>query len=179
MSNAGLTKSRIGQPSSRHSWTGCRKTLRLRCTTMASGHGQTSGRSSAYDLRRNSWTALSMLIVEQMLNGLQLGMMLFLIAAGLTLVFGIMNLVNLAHGALYMIGAYVWASTMTATGSFLLAVTASLTAAAAVGVAIELTVFRELYRRDHLDQVLATFGLIIFFNEAVRMIWGAPAIFAP
>lgn len=120
-----------------------------------------------------------MLILEQMLNGLQLGMMLFLIAAGLTLVFGIMNLVNLAHGALYMIGAYVWASTMTATGSFLLAVTASLTAATTVGIAIELTVFRELYRRDHLDQVLATFGLIIFFNEAVRMIWGAPAIFAP
>ena len=120
-----------------------------------------------------------MLILEQMLNGLQLGMMLFLIAAGLTLVFGIMNLVNLAHGALYMIGAYVWASTMTATGSFLLAVTASLTATTTVGIAIELTVFRELYRRDHLDQVLATFGLIIFFNEAVRMIWGAPAIFAP
>jgi branched-chain amino acid transport system permease protein len=109
-----------------------------------------------------------MLIVEQMLNGLQLGMMLFLIAAGLTLVFVIMNLVNLPHAALYMIGAYVWASTMTTTESFLLAVTAALTAATAVGVAIELTVFRELYRRDHLDQVLATFGLIIFFNEAVR-----------
>jgi branched-chain amino acid transport system permease protein len=118
-------------------------------------------------------------LVEQLLNGLQFGVMLFLMAAGLTLIFGIMNLINLAHGSLYMVGAYVAAAVFAATGSFLLALLAALAAASAVGIAIEIIVFRTLYERDHLDQVLATFGLILFFNEAVRMVWGATALYMP
>ena len=117
------------------------------------------------------------LVVEQVLNGVQLGVMLFLMAAGLTLTFGIMNVINLAHGSLYMLGAYVAAAAFAATGSFLLALGAALAAAMLVGLALELVVFRTLYARDHLDQVLATFGLILFFNEAVRMLWGRTALY--
>src|SRR5439155_6682862 len=109
-------------------------------------------------------------VVEQVLNGVQFGVMLFLMAAGLTLIFGIMNLINLAHGSLYMVGAYVAAAVFAATGSFGLALLAALAAASAVGIAIEIIVFRTLYERDHLDQVLATFGLILFFNEMVRIL---------
>src|SRR5437763_8357775 len=115
--------------------------------------------------------------VEQVLNGVQFGVMLFLMAAGLTLIFGIMNVINLAHGALYMIGAYVAAATFAATGSFFLGLAAALAAAALLGVALELVVFRTLYARDHLDQVLATFGLILFFNELVRIVWGSTALY--
>src|SRR6201998_397021 len=103
------------------------------------------------------------LLLEQLLNGMQFGIMLFLMAAGLTLIFGIMNLINLAHGSLYMAGAYVAAATFAASGSFLLALLAALAAAVALGAAIEIVVFRTLYDREHLDQVLATFGLILFF----------------
>jgi branched-chain amino acid transport system permease protein len=117
------------------------------------------------------------LLIEQVLNGVQLGVMLFLMAAGLTLIFGIMNVINLAHGSLYMVGAYVAAVTFAASGSFLLGLVAALAAAAAVGLALEIVVFRTLYGRDHLDQVLATFGLILFFNEAVRMLWGRTALY--
>jgi branched-chain amino acid transport system permease protein len=117
------------------------------------------------------------LLLEQLLNGVQFGIMLFLMAAGLTLIFGIMNLINLAHGSLYMIGAYVAAANFGATHSFLLALGTAILAAAVLGAAIEVIVFRALYRRDHLDQVLATFGLILFFNEMVRMIWGATALY--
>jgi len=117
------------------------------------------------------------LLVEQVLNGVQLGVMLFLMAAGLTLIFGIMNVINLAHGSLYMVGAYVAAVTFAASGSFLLGLVAALMAAAGVGLALEIVVFRTLYGRDHLDQVLATFGLILFFNEAVRMLWGRTALY--
>src|SRR3954465_12239758 len=95
--------------------------------------------------------------VEQVLNGVQFGVMLFLMAAGLTLIFGIMNLINLAHGSLYMVGAYVAGATFAASGSFLLGLAAALGAAMLVGIAIEVVVFRALYERDHLDQVLATF----------------------
>jgi len=116
-------------------------------------------------------------VLEQLINGIQFGVMLFLMAAGLTLIFGIMNLINLAHGSLYMLGAYVAASTFAATHSFLLSLLAAAAAAAAVGIAIERLVFRMLYERDHLDQVLATFGLILFFNEMVRIIWGATALY--
>src|SRR6184192_115720 len=116
-------------------------------------------------------------LVEQLLNGAQLGVMLFLMAAGLTLIFGIMNLINLAHGSLYMLGAYVAAATFAATGSFLLGLAIALLAAITVGVVIEIVVFRTLYARDHLDQVLATFGLILFFNEAVRIVWGSTALY--
>jgi branched-chain amino acid transport system permease protein len=117
-------------------------------------------------------------VAEQVLNGIQFGITLFLMAAGLTLIFGVMNLVNLAHGSLYMVGAFVAAATFNATHSFLLAIGAALAGMAVVGIAIEIVVFRALYRRDHLDQVLATFGLILFFNEVVRMIWGATALYA-
>src|SRR5262245_23540184 len=116
-------------------------------------------------------------IVEQVLNGAQFGVMLFLMAAGLTLIFGIMNVINLAHGSLYMVGAYVAAATFAATGSFLIGLAAALAAAVAVAIALELTVFRTLYTRDHLDQVLATFGLILFFNEIVRILWGSTALY--
>ncbi|MCH2396427.1 branched-chain amino acid ABC transporter permease [Oceanibaculum sp.] len=118
-----------------------------------------------------------LLFIEQVLNGLQLGTMLFLMAAGLTLVFGIMHLINLAHGSLYMIGAYVAATVQQATGSFLLGLLAALPAAALVGMAMEAIALRRLYDRDHLDQVLATFGLILFFNELVKILWGPQAYF--
>ncbi len=112
------------------------------------------------------------LLLEQLLNGLQYGATLFLLAAGLTLVFGIMGLINLAHGSFYMIGAFVAAKLQIVTGSFLLAVGGGMAAAAAVGMLVEATILRRLYARDHLDQVLATFGLILFFNEAVSMAFG-------
>ncbi|MEL4177932.1 branched-chain amino acid ABC transporter permease [Roseateles sp. PN1] len=112
------------------------------------------------------------LITEQALNGLQFGLMLFLLAAGLTLVFGIMDMINLAHGSLYMVGAYLAAATAQATGSFALAVLAALVGTALFGMLLELTLLRRLYQRDHLSQVLATFALILICNEGVRMIWG-------
>ncbi|MGL1933064.1 MAG: branched-chain amino acid ABC transporter permease [Desulfotalea sp.] len=118
-----------------------------------------------------------LLIIEQILNGLQLGITLFLMSAGLTLVFGIMRVINLAHGSFYMIGAYVGATVATSTGSFLLAIPAGLGAAALVGAVVEFLVLRHLYNRDHLDQVLATFGLIMFFNELTRIIWGRQPLF--
>ena len=118
------------------------------------------------------------LVIEQALNGLQLGVMLFLMAAGLTLVFGIMNLVNLAHGSLYMVGAYLTAFFYQQTGSAALGVLLGLGGTLVVGIVVELVALRTLYERDHLDQVLATFGLILFFNELVSMLWGRAAIYA-
>jgi branched-chain amino acid transport system permease protein len=118
------------------------------------------------------------LVAEQTLNGLQLGVTLFLLAAGLTLVFGIMNLVNLAHGALYMVGAYLTTWIYQETGSFLLAVPLGIAGTLAVGIVTELVALRTLYERDHLDQVLATFGLILFFNELVAILWGRAAIYS-
>lgn len=120
---------------------------------------------------------MMLLVIEQVLNGLQLGIMLFLMSAGLTLVFGIMQVINLAHGSFYMIGAYVGASVTAATGSFLLGISAALAAAALTGMLLEALVLRRLYQKDHLDQVLATFGLILFFNEITRMIWGRQPLF--
>jgi branched-chain amino acid transport system permease protein len=113
-----------------------------------------------------------LLAIEQILNGLQLGITLFLMSAGLTLVFGIMQVINLAHGSFYMIGAFVGATVTARSGSFLLGVLAALGAAAGTGMIVEVIVLRRLYRREHLDQVLATFGLILFFNELTRIIWG-------
>jgi len=109
---------------------------------------------------------------EQFLNGIQLGMLLFLLAAGLTLIFGIMDLVNLAHGSLYMLGAYFAPSFADCTGSFLLGAVLALAATAVVGMILEVVAVRRLYRRSHLDHVLGTFGLLLFFNELVRLIWG-------
>lgn len=117
------------------------------------------------------------LIIEQVLNGLQFGIMLFLMSAGLTLVFGVMGLINLAHGSLYMIGAFAAAAVASWTGSFWLGLAASLMAAAIAGVLIEIVVIRRLYNRDHLDQVLATFALILLLSEATRWTFGAFPLF--
>src|SRR5688572_9175136 len=111
-------------------------------------------------------------LVEQLLNGVQLGVMLFLISAGLTLVFGIMNFINLAHGSLYMLGAFFAAALARHTGSFVLGVLLGLAALIIVGMALEALAMRPLYGRDHLDQVLATFSLILIFNELVILVWG-------
>ena len=116
------------------------------------------------------------LIAEQLLNGLQFGLMLFLLAAGLTLVFGIMDMINLAHGSLYMVGAYLAAAATAASGSFALGVAAALAGTAAVGMLLETALLRRLYSRDHLSQVLATFALILILNEGVRMVWGAQPV---
>lgn len=118
-----------------------------------------------------------LLVVEQLLNGLQLGITLFLMSAGLTLVFGIMQVINLAHGSFYMIGAYVCATVTAKTGSFLLGLLVALPAAALCGMLVEFFVLRRLYKREHLDQVLATFGLIMFFNELTRIIWGRQPLY--
>ncbi|MBT3716163.1 MAG: branched-chain amino acid ABC transporter permease [Deltaproteobacteria bacterium] len=115
-----------------------------------------------------NWT----LLLEQTLNGFQFGILLFLLAAGLTLIFGIMNLINLAHGSLYMMGAYFAATFTKWTGSFLLGSILAIPASMAFGMIVEMIALRTLYTRNHLDQVLATFGLILFFNEFVRLIWG-------
>ena len=117
------------------------------------------------------------LLLVQLLNGLQYGVLLFLLAAGLTLVFGIMSFVNLAHGSLYMVGAYAAALSHGATGSFVFAVLAAMAAALLVGLLLELSIVSRLYRRDHLDHVLATFGLVMFFNELVRLVWGPQPLF--
>ncbi|MBN9889175.1 branched-chain amino acid ABC transporter permease [Salipiger abyssi] len=113
------------------------------------------------------------LLAEQVLNGLQSGVMLFLMAAGLTLIFGVMGLINLAHGSLYMVGAFAAATVAGLTGSFLLALVAALAAAAAAGALVELLVIRRLYAKDHLDQVLATFALILIFSEGTRWLFGS------
>ena len=138
-------------------------------------------------------------VLIQVLNGVQLGLLMFLLAAGLTLTFGIMDLVNLAHGSLYMVGAYIgimdlvnlahgslymvgayiaW-TFITWTDSFVLGALLALPATFVVGVVVEVVIARRLYVRDHLDQVLATFGLILFFNDAVRLIWGPAGLALP
>ena len=120
-----------------------------------------------------------LLFIEQCLNGLQFGLLVFLLAAGLTLVFGIMDLVNLAHGSLYMLGAYFAATFAAWTDSFVIAALLALGATLLVGMALEVVALRRLYGRDHLDHVLGTFGLILFFNELVRIIWGPAGLSLP
>jgi branched-chain amino acid transport system permease protein len=117
------------------------------------------------------------LLIAQLLNGLQYGVLLFLLAAGLTLVFGIMSFVNLAHGSLYMLGAYAFAVVGAQTDSFLFGLLAAVVTGVVVGFVLEKVTISKLYQRDHLDHVLATFGLVMFFNEVVRMIWGPQALF--
>jgi branched-chain amino acid transport system permease protein len=112
------------------------------------------------------------LIAEQLLNGLQFGLMLFLIAAGLTLVFGILDILNVAHGSLYMAGAYVAAQTMQVTGSFVASVVMAAAVTGLVGLMLELVLVRKLVVRDHLAQVLGTFAVILIANDVVKMIWG-------
>src|SRR5215475_8142644 len=120
-----------------------------------------------------------LLLLEQCLNGLQFGLLLFLLAAGLTLVFGIMDLVNLAHGSFYILGVYFAATFAALTGSFVLGGVLALAATLVVGMAAELIAIRKLYGRDHLDHVLGTFGLILFFNELVRLVWGPAGMNLP
>ena len=117
------------------------------------------------------------LVFEQLLNGLQYGVMLFLMAAGLTLVLGIMNMVNLAHGSLYMVGAYLAVAATQWTGNYVLGVLLSFAGTLLVGMAVEVVALRTLYNRDHLDQVLATFGLILFFNELIALVWGRGSLY--
>jgi branched-chain amino acid transport system permease protein len=119
------------------------------------------------------------LFLIQVLNGLQFGLILFLIAAGLTLVFGVMDFINLAHGVQYMVGAYLCAAFTAYTGSFLYGLLLALPAALAFGLFLEVLVFRHLYDRDHLDQVLATFGVILFLNQGVKFVWGAAPLSVP
>src|SRR5687768_7143567 len=118
------------------------------------------------------------LVLEQLLNGVQLGLTLFLMAAGLTLVLGIMNLVNLAHGSLYMVGAYLTLAATQWTGNYFAGVALGLFGALVIGMLVEVIALRALYDRDHLDQVLATFGLILFFNELVAILWGRASLYA-
>jgi branched-chain amino acid transport system permease protein len=119
------------------------------------------------------------LALEQLLNGVQFGVMLFLLAAGLTLVFGIMRIINLAHGSFYLIGAYGTALVAERTGSYLLAALAGLAAAAIAGLAVEYVVIRRLYSRDFVQQVLATFGLILLINEGVTILFGRQPLYVP
>jgi branched-chain amino acid transport system permease protein len=119
------------------------------------------------------------LLAVQILNGLQLGVLLFLVAAGLTLVFGVMDFINLAHGAQYMLGAYLAVAFYALTSSFLSALILALAAALAFGLVIEFAVFRHLYDRDHLDHVIATFGIILFLNHGVKLVWGAAPLSLP
>ncbi len=119
------------------------------------------------------------LLIVQILNGLQLGILLFLVAAGLTLVFGVMDFINLAHGVQYMLGAYLAVTFVGITGSFVLGLVLALASALVIGLALEFLVFRHLYARDHLDQVLATFGLILLLNQGVKMLWGAAPLSVP
>ena len=116
------------------------------------------------------------LVLIQFLNGLQLGVLLFLLAAGLTLVFGIMDFVNLAHGSLYMLGAFLAATFAALTGSFVIGLLLALPAMAILGLGLELTVVRALYQRDHLDHVLATFGLILVIDTLAHLTWGPEGI---
>ena len=118
-----------------------------------------------------------LLVLQQILNGLQLGVMLFLMAAGLTLVFGIMDMINLAHGSLYMLGAFFCATAYRLTGSFLLSLGFAVPAAALAGMVVERIALRTLYARSHLDQVVTTLGLILFFNELAKIVWGPQALF--
>jgi branched-chain amino acid transport system permease protein len=119
------------------------------------------------------------LFLIQCLNGLQLGVLLFLVAAGLTLVFGVMDFINLAHGVQYMLGAYLAVTFTALTGNLFLALPLALLAALALGLVLEVVVFRHLYDRDHLEQVLATFGIILFLNQGVKIVWGAAPLSVP
>ncbi|MBJ2152192.1 branched-chain amino acid ABC transporter permease [Paracoccus sp. IB05] len=122
---------------------------------------------------------MSTLLLLQVMNGVQFGILLFLVAAGLTLIFGIMDFINLAHGALYMVGAYLMATFAATTGNFWLGLALTLPAMLVLGLLLELGIFRKLYQRPHLDQVLATFALVLITSELVKMIWGAAPLNVP
>src|SRR5579872_6311111 len=146
-------------------------------------HGEARGMTARLEPRGHKsdtrQPSVVLLVVEQTLNGLQFGLLLFLLAAGLTLVFGIMDLVNLAHGSLYMMGAYFAATFVAWSGNFLVGIGLALGATLLLGIVLEVVALRHLYGRDHLDHVLATFGLILFFNDMVRLIWGPAGLALP
>lgn len=119
------------------------------------------------------------LLLVQTLNGLQFGVLLFLVAAGLTLVFGVMDFINLAHGVQYMLGAYLGATFAAWAGGFWWGLALALPTTLLIGLALEWLVFRHLYDRDHLSQVLATFGVILFLNQGVRAVWGSAPLQMP
>jgi len=119
------------------------------------------------------------LLISQLMNGLQLGLLLFLLASGLTLIFGIMDFINLSHGSFYMIGAYFCGSIVAYTGSFVLGILVGLVGVFIVGALVEWFIARKLYRADHLDHVLVTFGLILIFDTLVHMLWGASGMAIP
>ncbi len=119
------------------------------------------------------------LLISQLMNGLQLGLLLFLLASGLTLIFGIMDFINLSHGSFYMIGAYFCGSIVAYTGSFLLGVVVGLIGVFVVGALIEWVIVRKLYQADHLDHVLVTFGLILIFDTLIHLLWGASGMAIP
>ena len=119
------------------------------------------------------------LLISQLMNGLQLGLLLFLLASGLTLIFGIMDFINLSHGSFYMIGAYFCGSIVAYTGSFLLGVLIGLVGVFIVGALVEWFIARKLYQQDHLDHVLVTFGLILIFDTLVHLLWGASGMAIP
>jgi branched-chain amino acid transport system permease protein len=119
------------------------------------------------------------LLITQLLNGLQLGLLLFLLASGLTLIFGIMDFINLSHGSFYMIGAYFCGTVVAITGSFLAGILFGLIGVFVVGAAVEWFIARRLYRSDHLDHVLVTFGLILIFDTLVHLLWGAEGMAIP
>lgn len=119
------------------------------------------------------------LLITQLLNGLQLGLLLFLLASGLTLIFGIMDFINLSHGSFYMIGAYFCGSVVAKSGSVVAGILFGLIGMFAVGALVEWFIARKLYRADHLDHVLVTFGLILIFDTLVHLIWGAAGMAIP
>jgi branched-chain amino acid transport system permease protein len=120
----------------------------------------------------------STLIAEQLLNGLGYGLMLFLLAAGLTLVFGVMDTMNLAHGSLFTMGAYIGATLSLYTGSFVLAVAGAVVGTVLLALALEIALMRRLYVSDHLVQVVATLGVILIVDDVVKATWGAAPIIA-
>jgi branched-chain amino acid transport system permease protein len=164
-------------------------TVAVEGDTMVSGDSHPHGggpltRSAHRDrpsvlVRRRKHAMNATLLLVQALNGLQFGLILFLIAAGLTLIFGVMDFINLAHGVQYMVGAYLAAAFASATGSFGLALLLALPTSLAFGLLLEVLIFRHLYDRDHLDQVLATFGVILFLNQGVKFLWGAAPLNVP
>ncbi len=119
------------------------------------------------------------LLLTQLMNGLQLGLLLFLLASGLTLIFGIMDFINLSHGSFYMLGAYFCGTIVAHGGSFLVAVLVALVGTFLIGAIVEWVIARRLYREDHLDHVLVTFGLILIFDTLVHIIWGPAGMAIP
>ncbi|MCP3687943.1 MAG: branched-chain amino acid ABC transporter permease [Gammaproteobacteria bacterium] len=119
------------------------------------------------------------LLISQLLNGLQLGLLLFLLASGLSLIFGIMDFINLSHGSFYMIGAFVGATMVALTGSLIIAGIVTMIALLIIGALVDKLIARKLYGEDHLDHVLVTFGLILVFDTLAHMIWGSAGATIP